>query len=74
MGKKEFQGELMVWRTKVQARVQGYSFLQLLFFFLFFKPLFKFHEMEKMLWIENIIESTQAPLFGLILKLTWLVL
>jgi hypothetical protein len=37
--KKELQGKFMVWRTKVQGRVQGYSFLQLLFFFhCFFNP------------------------------------
>jgi hypothetical protein len=37
--KKELQGEFMVWRTKVQGRVQGYSFFQFLFFFIVFLTL-----------------------------------
>jgi hypothetical protein len=32
--KKELKGELMVWRTQVQAKVQGWSFL--FFFTIFF--------------------------------------
>jgi hypothetical protein len=45
--KKELKGELMAWRTKVQAKVQGCSFLQFfsLFHYLKKKPLlFKFDQ------------------------------
>jgi hypothetical protein len=38
--KKELKGEFMAWRTKVQAKVQGCSFLHFFFLFHFF---FKTH-------------------------------
>jgi hypothetical protein len=47
----------MVWRTKVQATVQGCSFLHL---FIFYLCCSNFVKMEKMLWMEDIVESTQA--------------
>jgi hypothetical protein len=64
--KKEVKGEFMAWRTKVQAKVQGCSFLHFFSFFLYFKKNLccsNFMRMEEMLWIENINESTQAPPF-----------
>jgi hypothetical protein len=59
------EGEFMAWRTKVQAKVQGYSFFHFFsLFHCFLKNLCSnFVKMEEMLWIENIIESTQAPHF-----------
>ncbi len=55
----------MVWRTKVQAKVQGCSFLHFLFFSIVF--FYTCHsnsmKMEEMLWIEDIVESTKAPPF-----------
>jgi hypothetical protein len=53
----------MVWRTKVQARVQGLSFLHFFFSYLSLPLLIKFCENGKMLWIEDIIESTHASPF-----------
>jgi hypothetical protein len=64
--KKKLKGELMAWRTKVQAKVKGCSFFH---FFSLFHCFFKnaccsnFVRMEEMLWIEDIIESTQATPF-----------
>jgi len=54
------EGEFMAWRTKVQAKVQGYSFLHFFsLFHCFLKNLCSnFVKMEEMLWIEDIIEST----------------
>jgi hypothetical protein len=53
--KKMLEGELIVWRTKLYARVQGCSFL---FYFVFFFILFYFccSKFEK-LWIEDIVKS-----------------
>jgi len=56
----------MVWRTKVQVRVQDCSFFQFLIFStIFFYPCCSnFVIMEEMLWIEDIVENTQAlPFF-----------
>jgi hypothetical protein len=63
MKKKELQGELMVWRTKVQVRVQGYSFFQFLLF-----------KWKKCYGLRTLFRAHKLPLFGLILELTWLVL
>jgi hypothetical protein len=61
--KQELKGELMVW--KVQVRVQGCSFFHFLLSFIgfFYYCCSNSSRMEETLWIEGIVESTQAPPF-----------
>ncbi len=51
----------MVWRSKVQARVQSCSFFH--FLLVFYSCCSNSMRLEEMLWIEDIVQSTQAPPF-----------
>jgi hypothetical protein len=54
-----------LWKTKVQAMVQGCSFFHFLLFstILFYLYCSNSMKMEEMIGIEDIVESTQAPSF-----------
>ncbi len=63
----------MVWRTKVQVRVQGCSFV--CFFPLFFFTLVQImREWKKCYGLKTLLKAHKLPHFRPILELIWLVL
>ncbi len=74
--KKELRGELMVGRTKVEARVQDCSFFHFLFFFpvLFYLCYLNFVIVETCYGLRTLLRAHQLPHFQSILELTLLLL